>query len=325
MSDPNQISKMASETTRKHFNLRGFFSLLLFGSFLVLLFSGTILYFTPKGRVAHWTGWAVFGLDKEEWSAIHITMTLVVLIASGFHLYYNWGIFWGYITRKTQKSLNLKKEMALAILLCMMTVMGTIYSFPPFSTIIQWNDDIKDYWEAKSALAPMPHAEDLTIAQLAEVIDMPLEQVTERLKEAGVKVPNPSVDIKDLAATHNTTPSELFAIIRPESRGIVGGDVYGIGRGGGRGLGQGAGQGAGLGGGQGSGLGSGQGSGLGAGQGYGRMTAQQCCESVTIPLEQGLTRLRNAGIEAAGHEQLRIIADRSGKKATDIVQIIHGQ
>lgn len=232
-------------TNQKPFHLRGFFSLLLFCSFTLLLISGIILYITPKGRVAHWTGWTLLGLGKEDWSAIHITLTLLVLIASGFHLYYNWGIFWGYITRKAQSSLNLKREMVLAILLCGITVAGTLYNVPPFGTIIKWNDDIKDYWEARAEAPPMPHAEILTIEQLAFEIGMPLEEVLERLSEAGVAVDDPSITVERLAIAHGMTPSGLFALIQPQPRGMGGGDGTGRGMGGGGGAGRGMGGGGG--------------------------------------------------------------------------------
>ena len=234
---------------RKPFHLRGFFSLLLFCSFTLLLISGIVLYITPKGRVAHWTGWTLLGLGKEDWSAIHITLTVVVLIASGFHLYYNWGIFWGYITRKAQGSLNLKREMILAIALCVITVAGTLFNVPPFGTIIQWNDDIKDYWEARAEAPPIPHAEILTIEQLAFEVGMPLEEVIERLSAAGVSVDDPLITVERLAIAHGMTPSGLFDIIQPQPRGMGGGGGRGMGDGSGRGMGGGGGAGRGMGGG----------------------------------------------------------------------------
>jgi hypothetical protein len=47
------------------FQLRGFVSLLLTLFFLALSFSGVMLYLTPRGRVANWTGWSMLGLEKR--------------------------------------------------------------------------------------------------------------------------------------------------------------------------------------------------------------------------------------------------------------------
>lgn len=239
MSESGNMPVMPGPKGIKRFNWRGFFSLLLFLSFLLLVFTGAILYVTPKGRVAHWTGWSVLGLEKEQWSAVHMTSALIVVTAAAFHLYFNWSIFWSYIKRKSRPALNLRREMALAVLVAVCIVVGTIYNLPPFGTIVRWNEHIKVYWEARSASAPTPHAEEFSIAQLAEEVEMPLEAVLARLEKAGINVDDSAVKVKDLAAANGLTPSELFAIARPETAPGVPRGGRGMGRGGGRGMGRG--------------------------------------------------------------------------------------
>ena len=53
------------ESNAMKFRTKGFVSLLLALTFLVASFSGVILYLTPRGRVANWTGWTMLGLDKH--------------------------------------------------------------------------------------------------------------------------------------------------------------------------------------------------------------------------------------------------------------------
>ncbi|MCK5862418.1 MAG: DUF4405 domain-containing protein [Candidatus Hydrogenedentes bacterium] len=298
MSEAHEISKKDTKPAKKCFNLRGFFSLLLFGAFSLLAFSGIVLYITPKGRVAHWTGWLFLGLGKEEWSTVHITLSLLVLIAVGFHLYYNWSIFWNYIVRKSRGTLNLKREMALAILLCAATFFGTLYGVPPFSTIIQWNDDIKMYWELRAPEPPMPHAEELTIEELAQEVDKSLEEVVALLEAAGIQVKDTSIKINDLAVTHGVVPSKIFAIIQPESVVKIDGGT-GTKH---RGMGQ-----------------------ENTGRGYGRMTVQQCCEKAALSVEEGVAQLKKAGIEASGHESIKAIAQRSGITPGNVAKIILGE
>lgn len=237
MNESKEQLQENCEHKRRGFNMRGFFSLLLFTSYTLLAFTGVILYMTPKGQVAHWTGWTMLGLEKEEWSGVHMTLAIIALVASGFHLYYNWTIFWCYIKRKSQAALNLKREMALALLLSVITVVGTLYGTPPFGTIVRWNDDIKEYWKANSAPAPTPHAEDFSLKRLADEIGLPPETMIERLENAEIEVEDLSVIVGDLARTHNMAPSELFAIIEPDYRAMKG-----RGQGGGRGMGRGTGQ-----------------------------------------------------------------------------------
>jgi hypothetical protein len=280
----------------RKFHSRGFVSVLLFASFLVLLVTSAILYASPKGRVAHWTGWSVLGLGKEEWSAVHMVCGLLVVIASVFHLYFNWALFWGYLKRRTEAAIHLKKEISLAILVCIVTVGGTVMDVPPFSTIVQWNEDIKTYWENESAAMPSPHAEEFSIVRFAEEIGMPLEDVLAKLKEAGIEVKEPSsMKVIDLADQHGMTPSELYAAIQPDATGAGGG-------GGGGGQGQ-----------------------HGGGMGYGRMNLEKVCEAEGIPVEKAIERLRTAGIEANGNDALRTLADEADLRPNQIVDIIRGE
>ena len=137
------------------FRLRGFTSLLLTWCFLVLSVSGVMLYFTPRGRVANWTGWTLMGLDKGQWQAVHMNLAAVFLIVTGLHLYLNWQVFWSYIKRRSA-GLNLKLEMAVALLLTAVLVAGTIYDLPPLTTLSAWNETIKNSWEAQSPQSPAP-------------------------------------------------------------------------------------------------------------------------------------------------------------------------
>ncbi len=69
---------------------RAFTSLSSLVSFILLLFTGIILYIQPHGRVAYWIKWNFLGLEKDQWGNIHIFSGLLFLVAGGFHLYYNW-------------------------------------------------------------------------------------------------------------------------------------------------------------------------------------------------------------------------------------------
>jgi len=57
---------MKEEKNDRRFNVRGFTSLTLTLAFLVMLISGIVLYVTPRGRTANWTGWTMLGLEKDQ-------------------------------------------------------------------------------------------------------------------------------------------------------------------------------------------------------------------------------------------------------------------
>ena len=204
---------MTDSPTPRKFKFKGFTSLLLTFSLLVIGFTGVMLYFTPKGRVAHWTGWTMLGLDKDQWSAIHIVGGLLFLIVSGIHLYLNWGIFWSYLKKKAVAGIHLKWELVAAVLIVAVVVTGTLCEVPPLSSIIKLNDQIKVYWAGLAAKAPIPHAEDLTLEAFADEVRLSIDEVTSALRKEGFAVDNTNMKLKHIAERNGVAPSDLHAAI----------------------------------------------------------------------------------------------------------------
>jgi hypothetical protein len=225
------------------FQIKGFTSLLLTAVFLILGFSGIILYLTPRGRVANWTGWTILGLDKQGWQAVHVNLALLFLIVAGFHLYLNWSIFWCYVKQKGSHALNLKVEMFAALLLAVGITAGAIYRIPPFSAIMDWNTQIKDYWEHWAAEAPTPHAEELSLSTFADNLGLSANDLVKALQAEGIVVADAKASIAQIAEANSITPADLHAVIRKRFPETV---EAGKGDGKGRGMGQGKGKGRGL-------------------------------------------------------------------------------
>ncbi|MBN2311094.1 MAG: DUF4405 domain-containing protein [Candidatus Hydrogenedentes bacterium] len=267
---------------RKPFHWRGLTSLFTTVNFLTLAVTGAVLYASPQGRVAHWTGWTVWGLDREQWGAIHMVSSLAFLIAGGFHLYFNWTTFWSYFRSKLQAGFNLKRECALALLLMIVIIAGTVLGVPPFSTIIHWNDGIKAYWEARSVPGPYPHAEESSLTELAAKTGVPLDEMLGKLRVHGFEPDDPAISLKALAAKYGKTPSELFAVLKGGAAALPG-----DGR-----------------------------------AGFGRKTVQQISEEHGVPVEQALALLRDAGIDAGPGSTMRALADSSGKTPSELAGLI---
>ena len=122
------------------FQLKGFTSLVLLFAFIIMLLSGLILYFTPRGGTTCWIDWISFGLRKPGWEAIHINICLLFLIATVLHLHLNWNTFWCYLKKACGFGLNMKAEMLNAAALAAIVVTRTVYQLPPFSTIKGFDD-----------------------------------------------------------------------------------------------------------------------------------------------------------------------------------------
>jgi hypothetical protein len=232
---------MENARTPRKFSTRAFTSLLLTCAMLVVACSGVMLYLSPRGRVANWTDWTLLGLGKEEWSAVHINTCLLLLIVTVVHLALNWRPFWGYVKKKAGFGLNRKLELALAAAVAAVVVASTLYSVPPFSTLVAWQHEIKDYWERRSADAPVPHSEEFTLVEFAQHIQLSVDQMLEALGKEGYDVADPTVTVAELATGKAVPPSRVLADIRkhfPQAGSFQG---RGGGGHGGRGLGRGAG------------------------------------------------------------------------------------
>ena len=295
----------------KIFKLRAFISVLTTLSFIAIIFTGSLLFVTPPGRVANWTGWTLIGLTKHQWGALHICFGLIFAIASVFHVYFNWKPLVGYFKNKVSRAFAWRADWALAVVVIVVVLGGTLGNIAPFSTILAWNESIKHSWETPGQRAPVPHAESMTLAGVANYIhDMDLETVVANLNAKGIEVTldnpeDPNVIFGELAEAHDMTPIELFEIAVGRS-GYAGYGYQCADAPGGGGAGGGSGSGAG-GGGSGSGSGSG-----GTGSGFGRLTLKQYCDQMGLDTIASVETLKKAGFQAAPEMTIRAIAEAAG-------------
>ncbi|MFA6243610.1 MAG: DUF4405 domain-containing protein [Candidatus Hydrogenedentales bacterium] len=266
----------------RSFHLKGFASMALALSSLVMVVSGVVLYISPRGRVANWTGWNVLGIEKESWGALHSVMAVLLLVAAGLHLFLNWRTFFSYFYTAALKGFNLKGEFALATVLTVLVVGGTLYRIPPFSAVPVLGERIKDAWEKEDTQLPYAHAELSSIEQYAKQTGTTAEQVTEKLAAKGIKVTGPSQTVGEVAAAHGVTPQALFAETHAG--------------------------------------GSSRPSGSGAG--LGRKTVRQMCEDEGLALDSVLQKLSAAGIKAGADENVRTVAEQAGKNPHDLLTML---
>ncbi|MEN6493055.1 MAG: DUF4405 domain-containing protein [Thermoguttaceae bacterium] len=229
------------------FQTKGFTSLLLTLAFLALSFSGVLLYVTPRGRMANWTGWTLLGLEKGQWQSVHTNIAILFMLVAVLHIAFNWSMLWCYIKKRGSLALNMKWELLVAVVVAAVVLVGSILEWPPFRSVMIFNDQIKDYWEREPTTAPAPHAEELTLDRLASQMGLSTERVLEALGTEGIAATGPGVTVSRVATENGLTPAEIHAAIKkhfPEAQeaGHGPGRGYGRGRGQGRGMGRGVGE-----------------------------------------------------------------------------------
>ncbi len=270
---------------KENFQWRVFTSMALTLAFILMAFSGIVLYLTPKGRVANWSGWTMLGLSKEEWAGIHTTGSLFLLVAAGFHIYFNWRPFLYYLKKKAARGIHLKWELAASVALGVVFFFGTLKGVPPFGTILDLGESIKDHWERQSPQAPQAHAEELTLVQYADRQGVPVESLLQRLKEKGFEVTNAEATIGVIAEQNSVSPSEL---------GLEGRSEPGGGAGNRRGQGR-------------------------ESSGFGRITLKDICDMRGLDPVKVTQRLKSLGIDVQSSDTLRTLADRANRTPHDLL------
>lgn len=287
---------MAQDQPKK-FSGRAFASTLAGLSFVGMCITGIILFVVPPGRVANWTGWTIFGLTKHQWQGLHVWFSLVFMVAAVVHLVFNWRCLLSYFQSTVRKHLALRWEWGLSLLLCLVVLAGVLADVGPFASLMAWNESIKHSWDDSERQAPIPHAELLTLTELAGYVDgMTTDALLANLRAHGIAVDSPEQVVGDLAATNNLTPDTLYRMAIGQTQG-------GHGRGGG--------------GGQGAGLGDG-----GGGRGFGRMTVKQYCDEAGIETETAIKKLQEAGLTATETTTIREIADAANVHPSAVRQLL---
>ena len=270
------------------FNLRGFVSVLTTFSFLLLAVSGLVLFITPPGRVANWTGWQFLGLTKIQWGSVHIWFSFTFLLVSLFHVYFNWKVLLNYFKNRVSRSFAFKREWTAALIVCVVLYVGTLAEIPPFSSLIAFNDSIKNSWEQDDQRAPIPHAELLTLTELASEAKISIENIMGNLNAKGISDATADSIVGDLAKAHGMTPIQLF-------------DIAAAGSGNKKTAGK---------------------SGMHKGSGMGRKTLAQICSEWQLDQQEVINKFKAEGIEATSDMILRDIAYKNNMKPPELLDML---
>jgi len=132
-----------SEKTNGQFNYRAFVSVLAGFTFLVMAVTGLVMFFAPSCRIARDTSWTVWGHSKDQWTGVHVWFSLAFVIASAFHIYLNWACLTSYFKNKLRQGLALRTEWIVALVICGVIGLGTLYGVAPFSSLTAWKETFK--------------------------------------------------------------------------------------------------------------------------------------------------------------------------------------
>jgi hypothetical protein len=216
---------------KNKFSWKAFISFGLTYSFIIIIISGIMLYASPPGRYAHWVNWTILGFSKESWQAIHTVFSYTFVILSVFHLFtINWKTFLSYLKTKTKKGMNKQWEFYLSTILTIVFFFGIVFSIPPFKSVMDLGEHLTASWEETEEVAPISHAELLTLNELAVQMNLSsVDKITEKLKNNRIKFDNVHAQtLKGIAEVNNSTPQAIYEQINQNNLSLRQGS--GIGR-----------------------------------------------------------------------------------------------
>jgi len=170
----------------------------------LIIVSGIVLYIMPHGRVAYFTGWSFFGLNKDEWDNLHVMFGIVMVVFLVWHIVLNW---------KPLKKYLFKKESLLALLLTTVVTVGTVKQIIPFKWVADFEEYVKSLWPQNRYEIPYPHAELMTLKEFCKKSKIDLNKALTVLNELKIKA-SPNDTLKEIAKKNNTTPVEIFYLIK---------------------------------------------------------------------------------------------------------------
>jgi len=263
-------------------------SLTLLISFVLLMITSIILYIVPHGRIAYWSSWNLWGLSKTEWANLHINIGYLFILFSLIHFFYNWKSIVNYLKNKLKQIKIVTLEFNIAFLIVLITVIGTQFSLPPFSSIIRLGDMIKDSSIKKYGEPPYGHAELSSLEIFSKNIEVDLKVAKKRLKRFGIKFKNEKQSLKEIADLNKITPKNIFEIIKPSKKKK--GEILSLPQ--------------------------------TANSGIGRIPLKKISAKYNIELKKILTILSENNIQATPEMNLKEIAEKNGTSAFDLYEIV---
>jgi len=275
-------------SNKKKFSLRAFISTYMVFSFLILAFSGIILYIAPPGRIAHWTELTILGFTKDQWQAIHTIFTFLFIIAGSFHIYYNWKPIMAYFRTKMKEKFKLRKELIFSALFSVIVFSLVVSNVPPFKTVMDLGEDFSDSWSDEESEPPVPHAEEMTLTEFAQLTNADVNTIIENLKNNGIAYATENSIIKDLALENNTTPQQIYRKVNSGSQSNVATHKGGK-------------------------------------FGYGRKTLAEVCEELKITQETALANLSKYNLQIDLNKKVKEIASDNDILPIELIKMIKGE
>lgn len=200
---------------KKHIVNRILVSLITAFSFIAMSLSGIAAFIVPQGRVAFWTNWSFLGLSKSDWGNIHITTSVLFLIAGIWHTWYNWNSLLQYFRQIPGRVSASGRDIAIALFITVFFTVGAVSKTFPLNYILTFNSWIKDSWVKTAAdEPPFGHAELLSLKGFCKKMSIQVEEALKTLRDQGISVMDANSTVEQIARANKLTPAQIYEKIK---------------------------------------------------------------------------------------------------------------
>ncbi len=188
-------------------------------SFVTMSLSGIAAFIVPQGKVAFWTNWTFLGLSKTQWGNIHITTSVLFLIAGIWHIWYNWTPLMQYLKGIPGRMTASIRDLVVAILVTAFFTIGAVTKTQPLNYILNFNNWVKESWVKTPADdPPFGHAELLSLKGFCKKMYIDTVEALRELRQAGITVTDENVTVDQIARNNRLTPANVYQVIKKLER-----------------------------------------------------------------------------------------------------------
>jgi hypothetical protein len=107
-----------------------------------------MLYISPQGRVACWAVWTLFGLTKDQYSAIYTTFMILFIAVEIWHIVLNRKPILGYMKNRSKQIRIITPEPSVAFVLALGFLVAPLAGLLPFRQFLDVGVEVKEASEA---------------------------------------------------------------------------------------------------------------------------------------------------------------------------------
>lgn len=269
------------------FSLRRIVSLTALLTFLIVVYTGVILFFVPEGRVAYWVNWQMLGLTKTQYAEIHTVICLLFLVVSILHIYLNWKSIVNYLKNSTKKIIIFTPNLVVAFFITAIFLFGGLYKFTPFDKFLKIGTSAEEYWSETYGEPPFGHAELVGLMSFCSKMNIDYNEAVKLLEDEGIALKEENETLLDIANRAGRAPAGIYSIIKKATKPNAGENV-----------------------------------GVTISSGLGKKSLAKLCSEYSIDLEKAIEILREKGFSVSPDMPIKDIAAQKGALPTDIYEYI---